>query len=138
MFIKPRIQSYYYNYYYYNTNITPPTTIIRCSLLCENHVTIFYHQSNTNTLISLHCKFKNRRVLFSHIITVMAPKRNTFIDGVDLSETTSQIHLLGTGDVDYGNEAQVFKQSAYYGENEFSKLLTKKLAIQFLALIFRV
>ena len=91
----------------YNTNTTPPTTIIRCSLLCENHVTIFNHQSNTNTLISSHRILNNIRVLFSHIITVMAPKHNTFIDGVDLSETTSLIHLLDTGDVDDGNEAQV-------------------------------
>ena len=50
----------------------------------------------------------------------MATKRNTFIDGVDLSETTSLIHLLDTADVDDGNEAQVLKHSAYYGKNEFS------------------
>ena len=66
------------------------------------------------------------RVLFLHIITVMATKRNTFIDAVDLSETTSLIHLLDTGDVDDDNEALVIKHSAYYGENEFSKLLTNK------------
>ena len=113
--MKPRIQNYYYDYYYYNTNTTPSIIIIfiRCSLLCENHVTIFDHQFNTNTLISSHHIFNNRRVLFSHIITVMATKRNTFIDGVDLSETTSLIHLLDTGDVDDGNEAQVLKHSAY-------------------------
>ena len=56
----------------------------------------------------------------------MASKRNAFIDGVDLSETTSLIHLLDTGDFDDGNEAQVLKHSAYYGENELSKLLTNK------------
>ena len=39
----------------------------------------------------------------------MATKRNTFIDGVDLSEVTSLIHLLDTGGVDDGNEAQVLK-----------------------------
>ena len=57
----------------------------------------------------------------------MATRRNTFIDGVDLSEATSLIHLLDTGDVDDGNEAQLLNYySAYYGENEFSKLLTNK------------
>ena len=56
----------------------------------------------------------------------MARKRNTFIDGVDLSETTSLIYLLDTGDVDDGNEAHVLKHYVYYGENEFSKLLTNK------------
>ena len=56
----------------------------------------------------------------------MATKQITFIDAVDLSGTTSLIHLLVTGDVDDGNEAQVLKHSAYYGENEFSKLLTNK------------
>ena len=43
----------------------------------------------------------------------MATKGNTFIDGVDLSEATSRIHLSDTGDVDDGNEAQVLKHSAY-------------------------
>ena len=64
----------------------------------------------------------------------MATKRNTFIDGVDLSETTSLIHLLDTGDVDDGNEAQVLKHSAYYGEDEFSKLLTNKAGYTILSI----
>ena len=68
----------------------------------------------------------------------MAPKRNTFIDGVDLSETTSLIHLLDTADVDDGNEAQVLKHSAYYGENEFSKLLTNKVGYRILSINIQI
>ena len=54
-----------------------------------------------------------------------------FIDGVDLSEVTSLIYLLDTGDVDDGNEAQVLKHFVYYWENKFSKLLTNKAGYKF-------
>ena len=64
----------------------------------------------------------------------MATKRHTFLDGVDILEATSLIHLLDTGDVDDGNEAQVLKHSAYYGENEFSKLLTNKAGYTILSI----
>ena len=68
----------------------------------------------------------------------MATKGNTFIDGVDLSEATSRIHLSDTGDVDDGNEAQVLKHSAYIiitmGDNEFSKLLTNKAGYTILSI----
>ena len=59
----------------------------------------------------------------------MASKRNTLIDGVDLSEATSLIHLLDTGDVDDGNETQVLKHSTYYGE-----LLTNKAGYTILSI----
>ena len=45
---------------------------------------------------------------------------------VRISEATSLIHLLDTGDADDGNEAQVLKHSAYYGENELSEQQTNK------------
>ena len=128
------------------TTITITTTVIQIPhhpVLLYLYVVAFYVKTmlpyfitslNTNTLISSHHIFNNRCVPFSHIITVMATKRNTFIDGINLSEATSLIHLLDTGDVDDGNEAQILKHSAYYGQSEFSKLLINKAGYTILSI----
>ena len=44
------------------------------------------------------------------------------------------MHQLDTGDVDDGNEAQVLKHSASYGENKFFKLLTNKAGYTILSI----
>ena len=51
-------------------------------------------------------------------------QRNSFINGIGLTETNSLIHLLNNDDTDDDNELHLIKHSAYYGENEFSKLLS--------------
>ena len=51
----------------------------------------------------------------------MMAQRNSFINGIGLTEANSLIHLLNND-----NEVHLVKHSAYYGENEFSKLLPSK------------
>ena len=51
-------------------------------------------------------------------------QRNSFINGIGLTETNSLIHLLNNDDTDDDNELHLIKHSAYYSENEFSKLLS--------------
>ena len=50
-------------------------------------------------------------------------QRNSFINGIGLTEANSLIHLLNNDDTDDDNELNLVKHSAYYGENEFSKML---------------
>ena len=59
-------------------------------------------------------------------------QHNQFLDGV-FSEATSLTHLLDTNDKEHTNEAQIIKHSAYYGETEFSKLLSKKAGLTILS-----
>ena len=54
----------------------------------------------------------------------MMAQRNSFINGIGLTESNSLIHLLNNDDTDDDNEVHLVKHSAYYGENEFFKLLS--------------
>ena len=49
----------------------------------------------------------------------MMAQRNSFINGIGLTEANSLIHLLNNDDTDDDNEVHLIKHSAYYGENEF-------------------
>ena len=60
---------------------------------------------------------------------------NQFIDGVNLTDRTLLIHLLSNDDRDDSednNESDMIKQSSYYGESEFSKLLNTKSGLSIL------
>ena len=56
----------------------------------------------------------------------MMAQRNSFINGIGLTEANLLIHLLNNDDTEEDNELHLIKHSAYYGENEFSKLLSSK------------
>ena len=61
---------------------------------------------------------------------------NQFIDGVNLTDKTSLIHLLSNDDrddSDDNNEPDMIKQSSYYGDSEFSKLLNTKAGLSILS-----
>ena len=60
-------------------------------------------------------------------------QHNSFIDGIDLTETNSLIHLLDNNDTDDNNEAPIIKHYAYYDENEFSTMLTNKAGLSMLS-----
>ena len=55
-------------------------------------------------------------------------QHNQLLNGV-FSEATPLTHLLDINDKEHDNEAQIIKYSAYYGETEFSKLLSKKAGL---------
>ena len=55
------------------------------------------------------------------------------LDGIGLAETNSLIHFLGNNDADDNNEAPIIKHSAYYGENEFSTMLSNKAGLSILS-----
>ena len=63
----------------------------------------------------------------------MMAQRNSFINGIGLTEANSLIHLLNNDDTDDDNEVHLVKHSAYYGENEFSKLLSSKAGMSILS-----
>ena len=63
----------------------------------------------------------------------MMAHRNSFINGIGLAETNLLIHLLNNDDTDDGNELHLVKHSAYYGENEFSKMLSNKAGMSILS-----
>ena len=58
----------------------------------------------------------------------MVTQHSQFLNGAFL-EATSLSYLLDTNDKEHDNEAQIIKHSAYYGETEFSKLLSKKAGL---------
>ena len=61
---------------------------------------------------------------------------NKFIDGVNLTDRTSLIHLVSNDDRDDSednNEPDMIKQSSYYGKSEFSKLLNTKAGLSILS-----
>ena len=58
---------------------------------------------------------------------------NSFINGIGLTEANSLIHLLNNDDTDDDNEVHLVKHSAYYDENEFSKLLSSKAGMSILS-----
>ena len=61
---------------------------------------------------------------------------NQFIDIVNLTDRTSLIHLLSNDDCDDSednNEPDMIKQSSYYDESEFSKLLNTKAGLSILS-----
>ena len=55
------------------------------------------------------------------------------MNGSGPTETNSLIHLLNTVDTNDDNELHYIKHSAYYGENEFSKMLSNKAGISILS-----
>ena len=58
----------------------------------------------------------------------MMAQRNSFINGIGLTEANSLIHLLNNDDTDDDNEVHLIKHSAYYGENDSTfKALTQNL-----------
>ena len=63
----------------------------------------------------------------------MMAQRNRFINGIGLTEANSLIHLLNNDDTDDDNQLHLVKHSAYYGENEFSKLLSSKAGMSILS-----
>ena len=63
----------------------------------------------------------------------MMAQRNSFINGIGLTEANSLIHLLNNDDTDDDNQLHLVKHSAYYGENEFSKLLSSKAGMSILS-----
>ena len=64
----------------------------------------------------------------------MMAQRNSFINGIGLTEANSLIHLLNNDDTDDDNyELHLIKHSAYYGENEFSKLLSSKAGMSIIS-----
>ena len=63
----------------------------------------------------------------------MMAQRNRFINGIGLTEANSLIHLLNNDDTDDDNQLHLVKHSSYYGENEFSKLLSSKAGMSILS-----
>ena len=63
----------------------------------------------------------------------MMAQRNSFINGIGLKEANSLIHLLNNDDTDDDNEFNLVKHSAYYDENEFSKMLSNKAGMSILS-----
>ena len=63
----------------------------------------------------------------------MMAQRNSFINGIGLTEANSLIHLLNNDDTDDDNKLHLIKHSAYYGENEFSKLLSSKAGVSIIS-----
>ena len=63
----------------------------------------------------------------------MMAHRNSFINGIGLTEANSLIHLLNNHDTDDDNEVHLVKHSAYYGENEFLKMLSNKAGMSILS-----
>ena len=63
----------------------------------------------------------------------MMAQRNSFINGIGLTEANSLIHLLDNNDTDDDNELHLVKHSAYYVENEFSKMLSNKAVMSILS-----
>ena len=63
----------------------------------------------------------------------MMAQRDSFINGIGLTEANSLIHLLNNDDTDDDNQLHLVKHSAYYGENEFSKLLSSKASMSILS-----
>ena len=63
----------------------------------------------------------------------MMAQRNSFINGIGLTEANSLIHLLNNDDTDDDNELNLVKHSAYYGEKEFSKMLSNKAGMSILS-----
>ena len=62
----------------------------------------------------------------------MMAQRNSFINGIGLTEANSLIDLLNNDVTDDDNELRLVKHSAYYDENEFSKMLSNKSGISIL------
>ena len=60
-------------------------------------------------------------------------QRNSFINGIGLTEANSLIHLLNNDDTDDDNQLHLVKHSAYYGDNKFSKLLSSKACMTILS-----
>ena len=60
------------------------------------------------------------------------------INGINLTPTNSLVHLLDSNDTDDNNEVPIVKHSAFYGENDCSSMLAKKLASLFLVEISKV
>ena len=68
----------------------------------------------------------------------MVDQRNRFIDGVDLSETTSLTHLLDRHDADNDlEEVHIIKHSPFYSEAQFTQLLTTQAGLCILNLNIR-
>ena len=61
----------------------------------------------------------------------MMAQRNSFINGIGLTEANSLI--LNNDDTDDDNEVHLVKHSAYYGENEFSILLSSMAGMSILS-----
>ena len=62
----------------------------------------------------------------------MMAQRNSFINGIGLTQANSLIHLLNNVDTDDDNELHLIC-SAYYGEEEFSKLLSRKAGMSIIS-----
>ena len=63
----------------------------------------------------------------------MMAQRNSFINGIGLTEANSLIHLLNNDDTDVDNQLHLVKHSSYYGDNKFSKLLSSKACMSILS-----
>ena len=63
----------------------------------------------------------------------MMVQRNSLTNGIGLTKANSLIHLLNNDDTDDDNQLHFVKLSAYYGENEFSKLLSSKTCMSILS-----
>ena len=63
----------------------------------------------------------------------MMVQRNSFTNGIRLTKANSLIHLLNNDDTDDDNQLHFVKHSAYYSENEFSKLLSSKTGMSILS-----
>ena len=56
----------------------------------------------------------------------MMAQRNNFIIGIGLTEANSLKHLLNNDDTNDDKELYLVNYSAYYSENEFSKMISNK------------
>ena len=63
----------------------------------------------------------------------MMAQRNSFLNGIGLTEENSLMHLLNNDDTNDDNELHLIKHSAYYGKNEFSKLLSSKAGMSIIS-----
>ena len=63
---------------------------------------------------------------YFYSLLLLLAQRNSFINEIGLTEANSLIHLLNNDDTDDDNQLHLVKHSAYYVENEFSKLLSSK------------
>ena len=84
-------------------------------------------------LLGLHISEFVVIVCHSQFLT-MNDRRNTFIDGDGLSESTSLTHLLNCSDHSELNDIDVINHSPYYSECDFQKFITSKGTLSIMSL----
>ena len=101
--------------------------------ICLLTVNVFAPQFNFWSIITLFLNLVGLATYFTFLTCYyVMTQHNQILDGF-FSEATSLTYLLDTNDKEHDNEAQIIKHSAYYGETEFSKLLSKNAGLTILS-----